>query len=58
MERTIRMDTGGMRTKVGNRGFEAPAEVVYARVVRGKVDTAALGSVSSDGEIGHHPRPE
>ena len=58
MERTIRMDTGGMRTKVGNRGFDAPAEVVDVRFVRAKVDTSPLGSVSSDGEIGHHPRPE
>jgi hypothetical protein len=52
------MDTGGIRTKVGNHGFDAPAEVVDVRFVGAKVDPFPLGSVSSDGKIGHHPGPE
>jgi len=58
MERTIHMDTGWIGAKVGNYGFDAPAEVVDVGFVRAKVDHTPLGTVRSDGEIGHHPRPE
>jgi hypothetical protein len=58
MERTIRMDTGGIHAKVGNYGFNARAEVVDVRFVRAKVDHSPLRTVRSDGKISHHPRPE
>ncbi len=58
MERTIRMDTGKIRAKVGDYGFNAPAEVVDVRFVRAKVEHSSLGTVRSHGKIGHHPRPE
>jgi hypothetical protein len=58
MERTIYMNTGRIGAKVGNYGFNAPAEVVDVGFVRAEVDYSPLGTVRSDGEIGHHPRPE
>lgn len=58
MEWTIRMDTGRIRAKVGNYGFNAPAEVVDVRFVRARVDHSPLRTVRSNGKIGHHPRPE
>ena len=58
MERTICMDTGRIRAKVGNYGFNAPAEVVDVRFVRARVDHSPLRTVRSNGKIGHHPRPE
>jgi len=58
MERTVRMDTGRIRAKVGNYRFNAPAEVVDVRFVRAKVEPSSLGIVRSDGKIAHYPRPE
>jgi hypothetical protein len=52
------MDTGRIWAKVGNYGLNAPAEVVDVRFVCAKVDHSPLGTVRSDGKIGHHPRPE
>jgi hypothetical protein len=58
MERTIRMDTGRIRAKVRDYGFNARAEVVDVRFLRAKVDHPPLGTVRSHREIDHHPRPE
>ncbi len=58
MERTIRVDTGRVRTKVRNHGFNAPAEVVDIWFMRAEVDPLLFGTIRSGGEIGHHPRPE
>jgi hypothetical protein len=58
MEQTIHMDTGGIRAKVGNYGFNAPPEVVDVRFVGTKVDSSLPGTVRSNGKVSHHPRPE
>jgi hypothetical protein len=58
MEWTKRMDTGSVRTEEGNHRLYTPAEVVNVRFVCTEVEASPLGTVSSGGKIGHHPRPE